>query len=149
MQCYGGVVNLETLKEKVDSLEKRMDKVEKKTDLFSDKQSAFERRIEQKIDDKLTIYNQDMKTMIQESDKKSRSRGEKLFNQTDEISKTLSQINTTLVGISKDTESNSEDIKKMEESDKWKTRTIAGFVIAILLMVAGTLWDMIVGFPFL
>lgn len=143
------MVELETLKEKVDSLEKRMDRVEKKTELFSDKQSTFERRIEQKIDDKLTVYNQDMKSMIQETEKKSRSRGEKLFNQTDEISKTLSQINVTLTSISKDTESNSEDIKKMEESDKWKTRTIAGFVVAILLMVAGTLWDLLIGFPFL
>lgn len=143
------MVKLETLKEKVDSLEKRVDRIESKTEKFSDKQSAFERRIEQKLDDKLTIYNQDMKSMIQESDMKSRNRGEKLFNQTEEISKTLGQINVSLTSISKDTESNSEDIKKMEESDKWKTRTIAGFVIAILLMVAGTLWDLIVGFPFL
>lgn len=140
---------METLKEKVDSLEKRVDRIETKTETFSDKQSAFERRIEQKLDDKLTIYNQDMKSMIQDSDTKSRNRGQKLFSQTEEISKTLSQINGTLIGISKDTESNSEDIKKMEESDKWKTRTIAGFVVAILLMVAGTLWDLIVGFPFL
>lgn len=139
---------MEALKEKVDSLEKRIDRVETKTELFSDKQSAFERRIEQKLDDKLTIYSQDMQSMIKDSDTKSRNRGQKLFSQTEEISKTLSQINVTLSGISKDTESNSEDIKKMEESDKWKTRTIAGFVVAILLMVVGTLWDLIVGFPF-
>ena len=148
MQRYGGVVKLDTLKDKVDSLEKRIDRVETKTELFSDKQSAFERRIEQKLDDKLTIYNQDMQSMIKDSDTKSRNRGQKLFSQTEEISKTLSQINVTLTGISKDTESNSEDIKKMEESDKWKTRTIAGFVVAILLMVVGTMWDLIVGFPF-
>lgn len=142
------MVKLDTLKEKVDSLEKRIDKVETKTELFSDKQSAFERRIEQKLDDKLTLYNQDMKSMIKDSDTKSRNRGQKLFSQNDEISRTLSEINVNLASISKDTESNSEDIKKIEESDKWKTRTIAGFVVAILLMVAGTLWDMIVGFPF-
>ena len=139
---------METLKDKVDSLEKRVERIETKTENFSDKQSAFERRIEQKLDDKLTIYNQDMQSMIKDSDTKSRNRGQKLFSQTEEISKTLSQINVTLTGISKDTESNSEDIKKMEESDKWKTRTIAGFVVAILLMVVGTMWDLIVGFPF-
>ena len=148
MRSNEGVVKLDTLKEKVDSLEKRIDRVETKTELFSDKQSAFERRIEQKLDDKLTVYNQDMKSMIKDSDTKSRNRGQKLFSQTEEISRTLSEINVNLASISKDTESNSEDIKKIEESDKWKTRTIAGFVVAILLMVAGTLWDMIVGFPF-
>lgn len=148
MRCNDGVVIIDTLKERVDNLHNRVDKLETQVDKFSDKQSVFEQRIEQKIEGKLNEYNAEMKALIKESNVSSRNRGQKLFQQTGAIGDILSDINVTLTEIKKDTKQNSKDIEKMEESDKWKTRTIAGFVVAILLMVVGTLWDMIIGFPF-
>lgn len=139
---------MDTLKERVDNLDKRVDKLETRVENFSDKQTVFERRIEEKIESKLNEYNSETKALIKESNVSSRNRGQKLFQQTGTIGDMLNEINIKLTEISKDTKENSKDIEKMEESDKWKTRTIAGFVVAILMMVVGTLWDMIVGFPF-
>lgn len=139
---------METLKERVDNLDKRVDKLESRVENFSDKQTNFERRVEEKIEGKLSEYNSEMKSLIKENNVSSRNRGQKLFQQTGTIGDILNEMNVTLTEIKKDTKQNSKDIEKIEESDKWKTRTIAGFMVAILMLVVGTLWDMIIGFPF-
>lgn len=138
-------MNMEVLKQRVTTIENEMKEIKSTLKELDDKIDNNERNIMEKVDKN----QQDIKQILKDNELHQKEKSDKLYDKIDKL--TDAQYQQTLIqkDMQNELKTNVRDFtelaKELKENDKWKSRTIAGFVVSIILMIVGTFWKMIVG----
>lgn len=134
---------MEVVRQKIEYLEKEIEELKRKYDSLDNKIDKTARDIMKEVEKN----QQDIKLLLKEQELSNKEKNEKLFASVEKL--TESQYQQTL--MQKDIQNELKTTIKeftnlsveLKDNDKWKSRTIAGFVISLILMIIGSLWRMI------
>lgn len=133
----------------METLNRRIDYVEEDIKELKQQLSHLDAKIENTHRDimkEVEKNQQDIKALLKEQEISNKEKNTKLFASVEKL--TESQYQQTLMqkDIQNDLKTTVRDFtelsKELKENDKWKTRTIFGFIISIILMIIGTFWNM-------
>lgn len=134
---------MEVVNQKIDYIEKELEHLRKEIDRVDNKVDKTEQDIMREVEKN----QQDIKSLLKEQEISNKEKNNKLFSSVEKL--TESQYQQTLMqkDIQNELKTTIKDFtvltSDLKENDKWKTRTIAGFVVSLVLMILGTLWRMI------
>ncbi len=97
---------------------------------------------ESKLNAKIDNNHNEIKMLIKETELYNREKTTKLFDGLERLTDAQHKQTLATNNLVHETRENKNSIDEFKDSDKWKTRTIAGFAISIILMVIGTFWGM-------
>ncbi|OZT77102.1 hypothetical protein [Salinicoccus roseus] len=97
---------------------------------------------ERTLNEKMDTNHRDLKMLLRETEIENKEQTNKMFSALEKVSDAIHSQTIATNNVAHKTEENTKSIDKMEKSTKTKDRTIAGFVISIILMILGTFWGM-------
>lgn len=122
---------METLNKRVDYLEEDIREINQK---LKDQ--------EVKLNSKIDNNHNEIKVLIKETELHNREKTAKLFDGLERLTDAQHKQTLATNNLVHETRENKKSIDEFKDSDKWKSRTIAGFAISLILMVIGTFWGM-------
>lgn len=94
------------------------------------------------MNEKMDNNHRDLKMLLRETEIENKEQSNKMFNALEKVSDAIHAQTLATNNVAHKTEENTKSIDNIEETSKRKDKTIAGFVISIILMILGTFWGM-------
>ncbi|MCE4957247.1 hypothetical protein [Macrococcoides caseolyticum] len=135
---------MEALKQRVTTIEKEVKEIKITLKELDDKIDSNEKTMMEKIEKN----QQDIKHILKENELMQKEKSDKLYDKIDKLTESQYQQTLSQKDMQNELKTTIRDFTNlandMKDNDKWKTRTIAGFVISLVLMIIGTFWKMAV-----
>lgn len=138
-------MTMEVLKQRVTTIENEVREIKSTLKELDDKIDNNEKSMVQKIEKN----QQDIKQILKDNELHQKEKNDKLYDKIDKLTDAQYQQTLMQKDMQNELKTNVRDFtelaKELKDNDKWKSRTIAGFVISIILMIVGTFWSMVSG----
>lgn len=135
---------MEVVNKRIEYLEKEVEQIKRELEKVDTKIDKTEKDIMREVEKN----QQDIKLLLKEQEANNKEKNEKLFSSVERLTESQHQQTLMQKDIQNELKTTIKEFttltSDLKENDKWKTRTIAGFVVSLVLMILGTLWKMIV-----
>ena len=135
---------MEVVNKRIEYLEKEVEQIKRELEKVDTKIDKTEKDIMREVEKN----QQDIKLLLKEQEANNKEKNEKLFSSVERLTESQHQQTLMQKDIQNELKTTIKEFttltSDLKENDKWKTRTIAGFVISLVLMILGSLWRMMV-----